>query len=68
MMINKINNTKTIAADDPQFAIIFTPPFLSFHIILWKNDKMCEYFLDSCFFYGLNLGNFTHILSFLLCF
>lgn len=42
MIINKINNTKTIAADDPQFAIIFTPPFLSFHIILWEKDKMCE--------------------------
>ena len=37
MIINKINNTKTIAADDPQFAIIFTPPFFVFsHYFMGK--------------------------------
>jgi len=36
MIIKRINNTNTIAAPLFVLHIINHPPFLSFHIILWK--------------------------------
>ena len=34
--ISKINSTKTIAAEDPQFPIICTPPFFLFTLFYGK--------------------------------
>lgn len=34
IIISRINNTRTIAAEDPQL-LISIPPFSSIHIILW---------------------------------
>ena len=41
MIISRINNTKTIAAEEPQVPQlpIIHSSFFSIHIILWKNIK-----------------------------